>query len=515
MSYPGYCDFVVQVLSTYLAFPNLGTTGDGTPSPYITWQQDKIIATYDPYSGNYNTDPKPPDDGGEGEGECFLEGTLVTLSSKEHVEIQNLEVGQELLSFRADHAKEVGKIIEIHSSTVSSYLKITTSSDRVLRVTEKHPVYQYKCCGKDSFVLAEELIEGSLLSTLGGNANLNQETVVEIKRIDKKVKVFNLSTESKRYFANGVAVHNKGGGGDGGDDACPECSQGDLTPSITMVVPKAIVAVGARYVFRWAYSPDLSGPGANSVEGTETTHTITVSASPPGDILYWQATVKVGGDTKESRVFAVRICPSPHAVDEDNGDANINKACCKDADVKMVITGPDTVTGPTSEFYYVKIDWQCMKDQMPGTEQNTFDYDSGSWSVTDPATVTQPAPAQVAGAGDPDQTPTDLKTIVRFPCTADNVDVEQELDGEPIVNYEVEVWFTATFIHNGSGTKFQCTESKTVSAECATANTKPYLSITPSHLLTLSLFNSLPSGNTKKIVILTSLGPTLMSIQTC
>lgn len=94
------------------------------------------------------------------------------------------------------------------SLEVDQYFVVTTGS-RELRVTGEHPFY----VGDGAFRAVESLHEGDLVFALEGK-KLVAERMVSIRRKMGPVTVYNLQTDEPfTYFADGVAVHNKGGGG--------------------------------------------------------------------------------------------------------------------------------------------------------------------------------------------------------------------------------------------------------------------------------------------------------------
>jgi predicted lipid-binding transport protein (Tim44 family) len=90
---------------------------------------------------------------------------------------------------------------------VDRYLVVRTET-RELHVTEEHPFY----VGAGVFKTAEALHAGDRIFVYDGRG-LAPATLLALERVSAHVRVYNLQTdEPHTFFANGAAVHNKGGG---------------------------------------------------------------------------------------------------------------------------------------------------------------------------------------------------------------------------------------------------------------------------------------------------------------
>jgi predicted lipid-binding transport protein (Tim44 family) len=81
-----------------------------------------------------------------------------------------------------------------------------------LRVTREHPFY----VGDGTFKTLEALKVGDRIFAVVGGA-LREQMITSLEMVSTPTRVYNLQTDHPNtYFANGIAVHNKGGGGGGG-----------------------------------------------------------------------------------------------------------------------------------------------------------------------------------------------------------------------------------------------------------------------------------------------------------
>ena len=144
-------------------------------------------------------------------GGCFLPETPILLSDGSSIPISEVQPGMRLFAF-----DEQGRIVETvvretYRREVPGYLVVETSS-RSVRVTDEHPFFD----GAGNFRPAGELKVGDEWFVLHEDS-LEPETIIGVHRHDETVWVHNLLVDDPHtYFAQGIAVHNKGGGGGGG-----------------------------------------------------------------------------------------------------------------------------------------------------------------------------------------------------------------------------------------------------------------------------------------------------------
>ncbi len=159
-------------------------------------------------------------------GGCFLPGTMVATPAGE-VPIQALAPGQYVLSFTRDGAVEAAQVSEIYSVHRDYYYHIRTDSSEV-NVTAEHPFYV-----GGGYKEASALEPGDILYVMEGG-RLVPSVVREADRVDSPALAYNLRVDGPHtFFADGFAVHNKGGCfTEGTQISCPDGPQNisDLVP---------------------------------------------------------------------------------------------------------------------------------------------------------------------------------------------------------------------------------------------------------------------------------------------
>jgi hypothetical protein len=149
--------------------------------------------------------------------QCFVAGTLVTLSDGARKPIEQLQVGDEVRSYNIERREFVaGKVSKVMSRDVAEYLNI----DGVL-VTEEHPFWHV---GRGEWVKAKDIKRNAfLLRDYGGTKVVNF-----VFKVSEPATVYNLTVDGEHnYFAGGVLVHNKSV--DDFDGATPHASGGMFT----------------------------------------------------------------------------------------------------------------------------------------------------------------------------------------------------------------------------------------------------------------------------------------------
>ena len=138
---------------------------------------------------------------------CFLPDTTIYRADGSGVAIRDVRPGDELLAFTPEGAVVTTTVRAVIAHAVNEYVELETEHAS-LRVTKEHPFF----VGDGTFETVEALRVGDRVSVLLGGA-LRSERIVSMKAVQAPVRVFNLQTDRPNtYFANGVAVHNKGGG---------------------------------------------------------------------------------------------------------------------------------------------------------------------------------------------------------------------------------------------------------------------------------------------------------------
>jgi hypothetical protein len=135
---------------------------------------------------------------------CFLAGTEVTLSNGDLKNIEDILIGEEVLTYNeSSKIMEPGTVGDLKTHTVLSIIKVETLDGTLINTTPEHPFY----VDGTGWVEAGNLKVGNVLKkdddTLIGISN--------IERIEKESKVYNLLSvsDNHNFFVNSILVHNK------------------------------------------------------------------------------------------------------------------------------------------------------------------------------------------------------------------------------------------------------------------------------------------------------------------
>jgi predicted lipid-binding transport protein (Tim44 family) len=142
---------------------------------------------------------------------CFLPDTPILLADRTEIPVSEIRPGDELLAFTTGGEIVHTTVRQIITYEVDEYIVVGTGQT-TLRVTREHPFY----VGNGTFKTLEALKVGDLIFVLSENG-LQEQQITSLETVLAPTRVYNLQTDRPNtYFANGVAVHNKGGGGGGG-----------------------------------------------------------------------------------------------------------------------------------------------------------------------------------------------------------------------------------------------------------------------------------------------------------
>ena len=161
---------------------------------------------------------------------CFLPETLILQADGSTLAISTVRPGQQLLAFDLTGNVVTTTVNNVITHDVDEYLVVKTAQVE-LHVTVEHPFY----VGSGTFKTLVALQPGDEIYALSvGQASrlfplpisqketgetpvplsLIPQRILSIARIRQPTRVYNLQTDAPNtYFANGIAVHNKGGGG--------------------------------------------------------------------------------------------------------------------------------------------------------------------------------------------------------------------------------------------------------------------------------------------------------------
>ena len=142
---------------------------------------------------------------------CFLPDTPILRADGTQSPISEIRVGDQLVAFTTSGEIVQTTVRNIIIHEVDEYLIVITDQTE-LHVTREHPFY----VGDGNFKTLERLRVGDQIFGLI-NGRLQPQQIVSFQTVRAPTRVYNLQTDHPNtYFANGVAVHNKGGGFGGG-----------------------------------------------------------------------------------------------------------------------------------------------------------------------------------------------------------------------------------------------------------------------------------------------------------
>ncbi|MCE5264606.1 MAG: TIM44-like domain-containing protein [Deltaproteobacteria bacterium] len=139
---------------------------------------------------------------------CFLPESLIMQADGSEKPISAVRPGDPLLAYSPEGQIVRTRVREILRHQVDEYFILTTER-QTIKATAEHPFY----VGHGAFKTLEILKAGDLIFAREGAA-LTAQRILSLQRVQERVPVFNLQTDHPNtFFAGGVAVHNKGGGG--------------------------------------------------------------------------------------------------------------------------------------------------------------------------------------------------------------------------------------------------------------------------------------------------------------
>ncbi len=139
---------------------------------------------------------------------CFVRGTRVRTPSGPRP-IEELEVGDEVLSFRPEDGAVVARRVVATLRSTSQRVRVITLGDHDIVTTDEHPFWDAE---RRDWIPAREIDEHAVLVRVlddGTTVPVRPTRVRQEMRVDEPV--FNLTVEGPEhtFFAGDVAVHNK------------------------------------------------------------------------------------------------------------------------------------------------------------------------------------------------------------------------------------------------------------------------------------------------------------------
>lgn len=142
---------------------------------------------------------------------CFLPETSVRREDGSDVPISAVQPGDRVLAFDSEGRLTGARVLKVLTHHVEEY-RIVRTAQVTLKVTPEHPFF----VGAGTFKTLEALACGDAIFVYDGQA-LCRQPLLGVETVHEPATVYNLHTDAPNTFlANGVAVHNKGGGGSHG-----------------------------------------------------------------------------------------------------------------------------------------------------------------------------------------------------------------------------------------------------------------------------------------------------------
>ncbi len=139
---------------------------------------------------------------------CFLPESPILKADGTQVPISSIVPGDKVMAFTSEGKTIPTTVKSIVSIEVDRHVILTTNRG-VLRVTREHPFF----VGKGTFKTLDALHPGDIIYTWNGKG-LSPQHILSIETVPGRIRVYNLQVDPPHtFFAGGLAVHNKGGGG--------------------------------------------------------------------------------------------------------------------------------------------------------------------------------------------------------------------------------------------------------------------------------------------------------------
>jgi len=151
------------------------------------------------------------------QGGCFVSGTLVTLSNKESVIIEDVKEGDMVITYNVEkNIQEIGKVKSLISLKKNDIVSIKLSNSTNIECTSEHPFWVVNkgwssISPEKSLLYPDMNIKKMMVSDILLTDSNTEVIVDDIKELkNKTINVYNLQIEGNHnYYANGILVHNK------------------------------------------------------------------------------------------------------------------------------------------------------------------------------------------------------------------------------------------------------------------------------------------------------------------
>ena len=135
---------------------------------------------------------------------CFVAGTKIALLDGSFKEIQEVKIGDEVLSFNEELGiNEAGVVGDLKQHEVEEVIRITLDNEIIILTTHEHPFYTVD----KGWIKAKDLEPLDVCKKLDGSEAL----VSTVEILKESHTVFNLLnvSENHNFYANEILVHNK------------------------------------------------------------------------------------------------------------------------------------------------------------------------------------------------------------------------------------------------------------------------------------------------------------------
>lgn len=158
-----------------------------------------------------------PPDPGDGTWTCFPAGTDVRMASGENKDIENIEVGDEVVSQDTNGNKTVSRVSELDQPIRDHMCRVSFVDGDTLELTNEHPLWTkdgWKAINsrethkENPNLPVRDLLRGDEVQREDGTWN----EVVATTCWSERVQAYNLILDgsARTYFAEGYLAHNKG-----------------------------------------------------------------------------------------------------------------------------------------------------------------------------------------------------------------------------------------------------------------------------------------------------------------
>jgi hypothetical protein len=135
---------------------------------------------------------------------CFIAGTKITLPNGEYKNIEEVKVGDEVLTYNEQlKVTEIGVVGDLKSHNVNSIIDVIFDNVDLITTTSEHPFF----VKNKGWVEGKNLVKGDTCI----NDDNGESVIVDVIHYEKECIVYNLLSvsDNHNFFANKILVHNK------------------------------------------------------------------------------------------------------------------------------------------------------------------------------------------------------------------------------------------------------------------------------------------------------------------